>query len=113
MGNKFDAGRRRTTGLILKTVALSSVATMVKIPVAFAQDLPHVEESDATAVALKYLHDATKAERPDKSGVVGADQDCTNCQFIQADAGDWRPCMLFPGKAVAAKGWCMSWTKKV
>lgn len=112
MNNTFDAGRRRATGLMLKTVALSSVAGLVKIPVAFAQDLPHVEESDATAVALKYVHDAAKATRVDKMGVAAADQDCTNCQFIQGDAGDWLPCMLFPGKSVAAKGWCMSWTKK-
>ena len=112
MSMKFDAGRRRATGLILKTVALSSVAGLVNIPVAHAQDLPHVEESDATAVALKYVHDAAKAARVDKMGVAAADQDCTNCQFIQADSGDWLPCMLFPGKTVAAKGWCMSWTKK-
>jgi hypothetical protein len=112
MSNKFDAGRRRTSGIILKTMALSSVASMVRIPVASAQDLPHLEESDATAVALKYVHDASKADRPDKAGVAGTDQDCTNCQFIQGDSGDWRPCLLFPGKSVNAKGWCISWIKK-
>ena len=112
MSKKFDPNRRRTAGIILKTVALSSVAGMVKIPVAFADDLPHVTKDDPTAVALKYVDDATKADRPEKSGVAGADQDCSVCQFIQSDSGDWRPCALFPGKAVNAKGWCMNWTKK-
>ena len=113
MSKKFDANRRRTAGLILKTVALSSVAGMVKIPVAFAQDLPHVTSDDPTAAALKYVDDATKADRVDKSGVAAADQDCSNCQFIQSDSGEWRPCALFPGKSVHSKGWCMNWTKKV
>lgn len=113
MTNKFNPSRRRTTGLILKTMTLSSLAGLARIPAVFAQDLPHVELDDPVAVALKYTHDATTADRPDKQGVPGAEQDCTNCQFIQSDSGDWRPCMLFPGKAVAAKGWCSNWTKKM
>ena len=112
MSKKFDPNRRRTTGLILKGVALSSVAGMLRIPTAFAQDLPHVTSDDPTAVALKYVDDATKADRPEKSGVPGADQDCANCQFVQSESGEWRPCALFPGKAVHEKGWCINWTKK-
>ena len=28
-------------------------------------------------------------------------------------AGDaWAPCAIFPGKQVAAKGWCAAWVKK-
>ena len=30
----------------------------------------------------------------------------------QAAEGEWRPCSLFPGKAVNANGWCASWTLK-
>ena len=68
---------------------------------------------DPTAVALKYVEDATKAERADKMGVAGKDQTCVNCQFVQGKDGDARrPCALFPGKSVNANGWCMSWTKK-
>ena len=112
MSKKFDISRRRTTGLILKTVALSSVASMVKIPMAFAADLPHVTHDDPTAVALKYVDDASKGARTDKSGVAAKDQDCSTCQFIQSATGAWRPCALFPGKEVNANGWCMNWTKK-
>ncbi|MEZ5443070.1 MAG: high-potential iron-sulfur protein, partial [Lysobacterales bacterium] len=42
-----------------------------------------------------------------------ADQKCANCQFLQAEAGAASgPCALFPGKAVKAEGWCVSWVKK-
>ncbi|MGB5834261.1 MAG: high-potential iron-sulfur protein [Thiohalocapsa sp.] len=40
------------------------------------------------------------------------EQNCINCLFTQADAGEWRPCQLFPGELVAANGWCSSWTLK-
>ena len=57
---------------------------------------------DPTAVALKYTH---------KSEVEGAY--CENCMYIQGEAGaEWRPCAIFPGKVVAAKGWCSAWMKK-
>lgn len=57
---------------------------------------------DATAVALKYVH---------QSAVTGAY--CDNCMYIQGEDGkEWRPCAIFPGKVVAAKGWCSAWMKK-
>lgn len=57
---------------------------------------------DPTAVALKYVH---------KSEVEGAQ--CDNCMYVQGEAGaEWRPCAIFPGKVVNAKGWCSAWLKK-
>jgi hypothetical protein len=54
---------------------------------------------DPTAIALKYVHE---------SKVEGA-----NCQYIQGeDVKEWRPCGIFPGKVVNAKGWCSAWMKK-
>ena len=33
--------------------------------------------------------------------------------LIQGNDGDaWRPCQIFPGKAVAAAGWCSVWAPK-
>lgn len=59
-------------------------------------------ENDPTAVALKYVH---------VSKVEG--QYCENCMYVQGEAGaEWRPCAIFPGKVVAAKGWCSAWLKK-
>ncbi|WP_100657913.1 high-potential iron-sulfur protein [Alteromonas flava] len=57
---------------------------------------------DPTAKALQYTHEST---------VDGAN--CENCMYVQGDAGaEWRPCAIFPGKQVNAKGWCSAWVKK-
>jgi hypothetical protein len=79
------------------------------------ESFPHVDEAaDPTAIALKYRHDAAAADRAGaaKPGAPPEAQNCANCQLIQADAGEWRPCTLFPGKLVAANGWCNSWIIK-
>ena len=69
---------------------------------ALAADLPQVDPEDATAKALEYVHASTNPE-----------QNCANCQLYTGEAGaEWGPCPIFPGKGVAAKGWCKSWIKK-
>ena len=75
----------------------------------FAQDLPKLTEDDAMAGAMQYTHDASTV--PAGSRINPApDQDCSNCALIQGNDGDeWRPCQIFPGKAVNAKGWCSVW----
>ncbi|MET1218567.1 MAG: high-potential iron-sulfur protein [Glaciecola sp.] len=77
-------------GMTLGGVALRSYA-----------ETPKVDPASPQASALKYVHD---------SAVEG--QNCANCVYIQADAGEWRPCALFPGQAVSEKGWCAAWAKK-
>jgi len=73
-----------------------------------ADDLPHVSEADATAKALGYVEDASATKDPKhKPGDT-----CANCQFFTGAAMGYGPCQLFPGKAVAAKGWCISHTTK-
>lgn len=98
----------------LKTAALAAAAA----PLAgvFASrtaraDSPHVDAAnDATAKALGYTEDAATAK--DKPNFK-PDSACHNCTFYKGAAGaDFGPCDLFPGKAVSAKGWCMSWSKK-
>jgi len=104
--------RRDAVKLMLGSVAAVPLINLVGVSGARAADLPHVDaKTDPTAIALKYHEDATTAERPDKAGTPGAEQHCANCQFALGE-GDFVPCSLFPGKAVAANGWCMSWTKK-
>ncbi|SEN14684.1 High potential iron-sulfur protein [Luteibacter sp. UNCMF331Sha3.1] len=94
-------GRRR----FLKAAAggAAAVAVLGTTSVALAQDLPHLSPTDPTATALKY----TEAETGGPGRKPG--DKCSNCNFYQgkADAA-WGPCQLFPGKAVAAKGWCVS-----
>ena len=77
-----------------------------------AQDMPRIEESDPVAQSLKYTHDASSVD-PASRANPAAEQNCANCALIQgADGDEWRPCQIFPGKAVAAAGWCTVWAPK-
>jgi hypothetical protein len=61
-----------------------------------------LELDNPTAVALNYVHE---------SKVEG--EYCDNCIYIVGDEGaEWRPCNIFPGKVVAAKGHCSAWMVK-
>ena len=91
----------------------SSLAMAAAIPVvtfasrATAADLPQLDPSDPTAVALKYVHDATQAQRASDEHI------CANCiQYTGEEGTEWGPCTLFPGKAVAAAGWCAAYVMK-
>ena len=49
-----------------------------------------------------------EAVEPFKVGTFDIDR-----SLIQGNDGDaWRPCQIFPGKAVAAAGWCSVWAPK-
>jgi hypothetical protein len=79
---------------------------------AYAEELPHLSEDDAMAGAMKYTHDASTVD-PASRANPAAEQDCANCALIQGNDGDeWRPCQIFPGKAVNANGWCSVWAPK-
>ncbi len=74
--------------------------------------LPHLDEKDKLAISLGYVADAKKVDVK-KNPMYKATQTCANCFQIQGKDGDaWRPCKMFPGKAVAAAGWCKVWVKK-
>lgn len=87
-----------------------------------AAGLALVDPNDPTAKAVNYKHAGAdikdKALQTDRGGVKFANQKCEGCALYQKDkettiggkkAGG---CALFPGKAVAAAGWCSSWSKK-
>lgn len=100
-----NEGRRRF--LKVATGAMAAATVLSTLPrQARAQDLPHLSPSDPTASALKYVEDGTKAQ-----GRKTPNDFCADCSFFQGKAGAaWGPCQLFPGKAVNAKGWCVSHT---
>jgi hypothetical protein len=86
-------------GLILGVVA--SAADTLMVPVVLAES-PSLDPSDPTAKALGYITQSTKS-----------DEKCSNCSQFQGNAGSAQgTCTIFPGKNVAAAGWCMSWVKK-
>ena len=103
-------GRRRFIKFALAGAAALFAATHARP--AHAAELPHLEESDPVATALGYRHDTTKVDAA-KYPTHKPEQICANCNFGQAPQADgWVPCTLFPGKSVAPKGWCVSWTAK-
>jgi hypothetical protein len=76
-----------------------------------AADLPHLDEADPTASALGSKHDSTQVDQT-KFPKHAPTQLCSNCNLVQSQAGEWRPCAIFPGKAVSEKGWCAAWVAK-
>ncbi|MDJ0907087.1 MAG: high-potential iron-sulfur protein [Woeseiaceae bacterium] len=74
-----------------------------------ASDLPRVSEDDPMAISLNYVHDAGNADAAKRA----SDSYCYNCVLYAGAAEDeWAGCSVFPGKAVAGKGWCSVWAKK-
>lgn len=71
--------------------------------------LPHLSQANnATAKALHYVEDDTKAPPPHKAG-----QRCDVCVHYQGKPGEaYGPCAIFPGFAVNAKGWCAGFQAK-
>lgn len=100
-----------------RTLLKSALAGLVALPAsgllneASAQGAaPHLDEKDPVAVAMGYVHDATKAA---KAPQYKAGSTCHNCVQLTGKEGDeWRPCNLFPGKLVHKDGWCKVWTLK-
>lgn len=106
MKHVIDESRRRLLKRVALGAALIPLAT-IPVRVTRAADLPLVTADDATAKALKYVPDASKASDA-KPG-----SKCANCSLYQGAAGSAQGgCLLFPGKAVKATGWCSSWTAK-
>ena len=108
--------RRRFLAIGAGAVAAVPLSAVVGSLKAYAQDGEKLAEDNAQAVALGYKHDAAQvdtAKYPTRAGEAGAKQFCYNCNLYNA-AGEegWGPCQIFPGKQVAAKGWCNAWVPK-
>jgi hypothetical protein len=98
-------------GVAAGAIASRSAEAQTK-PAPAAGGLVKLEETDANAKALGYLHDAKKVDAK-KNPNYKAGQLCSNCLQIQGKAGEaWRPCTLFPKKLVNANGWCKVYVKK-
>lgn len=92
------------------SAAAAAGALVVPAHRAQAEDLPQLTEDDPMAKGLKYTHDASTVD-PSSRNNPAPDQKCSNCALAQGE-GDWIPCQIFPGKAVAASGWCSVWAPK-
>ena len=97
--NRTAPSRRRFLRRAGGGLAALTVASIVPLHGARAQARLSME--DPTAKALGYVEvSATDGKW------------CDNCNFWQGGDAKWGGCPIFPGKQVAAKGWCKSWIKK-
>ena len=71
-----------------------------------------ISPTDPTAAALKYVEDATSAQRTDKMGTPGAQQFCSNCRFYADETAEAAGCSLFRNQNVPAKAWCVGWVPR-
>lgn len=107
MSEESASTRRRF--LKLAGGAATALVFLGSLPRRVWAALPHLSaESNATAKALHYVEDETKAPAPHKPG-----QDCTKCVHYQGKPGEaYGPCAIFPGFDVSAKGWCAGFQAK-
>jgi len=80
---------------------------------AVGADLPHLDVKDPAAVAQGYAEDAALVDQKKYPKFVKGSS-CDNCLLLQGKEGEsYRPCDLFPGKSVSAKGWCNGWSAEI
>ena len=92
--------RRQLLSLSAAAVATGPVLLMTHRS-AGAAEAPRVNPNDPQARALAYVH-----ESPDSG------KNCANCQLYKGSSdAAWGPCTIFPGKQVAAAGWCSAWVR--
>ncbi len=108
----FDATRRRFFGQVA-VVGVGVAAGLTAAQQVYAQAaLPELAETEPTAAALGYKADTTKVDAA-KYPNHKPEQACANYNLVQGKDGDaLRPCSIFPGKGVNAKGWCAAYVPK-
>ena len=101
---------RRT--FLRNTLVASAAIPLAGIPIVLKASSEKVAESDPTAVALGYLHDANTVDTkkyPNRATPEGQKQFCHNCKLYQAGDDGWGGCSIFQGKLVNGEGWCTAW----
>jgi hypothetical protein len=102
--------RRRFLKIAVVGAAIAPVAVSLMPRIARADADPHLDPNDATASALGYTEDASRAKG---NPAYKEGSSCSTCNFFKGHTEmAYAPCELFPGKAVSSKGWCASWTAK-
>jgi High potential iron-sulfur protein len=102
---------RRT---LVKSLGVAAAVTAV-LPLrrSRAAEAPHLDVKDPAAMAVSYLENASQVD-PKKYPAYVKGTSCENCLLLQGTTGpDYRPCTLFPGKAVSVRGWCSGWTAEI
>jgi hypothetical protein len=107
--NAIDTNRRNVLRMAAAGAVAVPLGSLLLHGTAHSSELPHLSEDDPIAQGLSYVHDASTAPAGKrKDGTY-----CKNCNLIQAQEGEWRPCAIIPGKAVNENGWCAAWVGRV
>lgn len=101
-----DPVRRTILGVAISGAVLIPLAGLFAARPALAAE--KLSEDDPQAKALEYVNDASTSKNPKRK----EDQFCKNCNLVQRDSGEWRPCAIFRDKLVNENGWCTAWVKK-
>lgn len=114
MSNERNEGSplpKLTRRLFVKTAGVFTAlgATSLGSAPARADEMPRLSEDSDMARALNYKHDAQTVD----AAMRASDRYCYNCALFAGTKDDaWAGCSIFPGKAVAGRGWCSAWSPK-
>ena len=91
----------------------AAACSLAAIPIVTSAEAekPKLPEDDPQAAALGYKEDSTqvdKAKYPNHEPT----QLCDGCALYTTSSDEWGDCSIFPGKLVAAKGWCAAFAPK-
>jgi hypothetical protein len=114
MSRSTLSGTATTRRSLVQALSLAAAAAALLPPRrSQAAELPHLDPKDPAATAVGYVENASQVD-PKKYPAYIKGSTCDNCLLLQGTAGShYRPCSLFPGKAVSVGGWCSGWTAEM
>jgi high potential iron-sulfur protein len=114
MSRSTLSGTAVTRRSLVQTLGMAAAAAALLPPLrAPAAEPPRLDVKDPAAVAVGYVEDVRQVD-PKKYPAYVKGSNCENCLLLQGSTGShYRPCSLFPGKAVSISGWCSGWTAEM
>jgi High potential iron-sulfur protein len=113
MSSRSIAGRIVTRRELVQNLVFGACALALGSQRSRAAGLPRLDVNDPAAKALGYVENAAQVDLK-KYPSFAKGSNCENCLKLQGAAGiAYRPCELFPGKSVAASGWCNGWAPEI
>jgi hypothetical protein len=99
---------------LVKNLGVAAAVTALLPPrQSQAAEPPHLDVKDPAAIAVGYVENASQVDLKKYPAYVKGST-CENCLLLQGTTGShYRPCNLFPGKVVAAGGWCSGWAAEI
>jgi high potential iron-sulfur protein len=99
---------------LVKNLGVAAAVTALLPPrQSHAAEPPHLDVKDPAAIAVGYVENASQIDLKKYPAYIKG-SNCENCLLLQGTTGShYRPCNLFPGKVVAAAGWCSGWTAEI